>query len=427
MQRPETSRRVQPAGTIVVGAGLAGLVCARELMRQGRPVLILEAEEAVGGRVRTEVTSEGYRLDRGFQVIFAAYPALLRHISLPSLMPRYFASGTEIVVDGRTLTVGHPIYDPGALWKTVRSGLVKPRDIPALSSLLWRYRALGDAPLPENGQTTRQTLEDAGASATLIDNVLTPFYGGVSFDRSLGNDASFFGLVLRSLTVGRSFIPAMGMQRLPQVLAERLPPGTIQTASPVERLLIDDGAVRGVVTGGREIEAVAVVLATDAATAHELTGLDLPTGRRTGTTGYFASDRPLYDTRRTVVHSDEGLVNEVVQLTSIAPEYAPPGRHLLCANVLHEMDGTDEVILRRILDDLRDRFPGADRVSLDPVGVIRIPYAQFDQPPGIYARLPGPRTAIDRLYLAGEYLHSSSIQGAIRGGEMAAAAVLRSS
>ena len=160
--------------------------------------------------------------------------------------------------------------------------------------------------------------------------------------------------------------------------------------------------------------------------AAQLTGSETPPGRRGGTTVYFAGDRPLYDGRRTVVHAGESLVNEVVQLTNVAPEYAPPGRHLFCANVLSEMDGSDEDIARRVEDDLREWFPGAGSARFEPVGVVRVPYAQFEQPPGIYGRLPAARTSTPGLYLAGEYLHSSSIQGAMRGGEMAAAAVLRS-
>ena len=54
---------------IIIGAGMAGLACATWLHRAGRAVLVLEAADAAGGRVRTDVTPEGFRLDRGFQVM----------------------------------------------------------------------------------------------------------------------------------------------------------------------------------------------------------------------------------------------------------------------------------------------------------------------------------------------------------------------
>src|SRR5690606_20820942 len=58
---------------VVVGAGLAGLACATTLHRAGRPVRVLEAADGVGGRVRTDIV-DGFRLDRGFQVLLTAYP-----------------------------------------------------------------------------------------------------------------------------------------------------------------------------------------------------------------------------------------------------------------------------------------------------------------------------------------------------------------
>jgi monoamine oxidase len=41
---------------IVVGAGVAGLTCARLLSQTGARVLVLEAADSLGGRVRTDVT-----------------------------------------------------------------------------------------------------------------------------------------------------------------------------------------------------------------------------------------------------------------------------------------------------------------------------------------------------------------------------------
>ncbi|MFM7829898.1 MAG: FAD-dependent oxidoreductase, partial [Actinomycetota bacterium] len=52
---------------VVIGAGLAGLAAAREIRKRNRSVIVLEAQDGVGGRVRTDKV-DGYLLDRGFQV-----------------------------------------------------------------------------------------------------------------------------------------------------------------------------------------------------------------------------------------------------------------------------------------------------------------------------------------------------------------------
>ncbi|MGA8846471.1 MAG: FAD-dependent oxidoreductase, partial [Nocardioides sp.] len=56
------------ADVVVVGAGLAGLRCAVELVASGHEVVVLEAEDEVGGRIRTERV-EGFQVDRGFQLL----------------------------------------------------------------------------------------------------------------------------------------------------------------------------------------------------------------------------------------------------------------------------------------------------------------------------------------------------------------------
>src|SRR3954451_22219000 len=76
---------------LVVGAGLAGLACARRLTAAGVTVSVLEAAETVGGRVRTDVV-DGFRCDVGFQLINPAYPEVRRgaDVAAPQLraLPR---------------------------------------------------------------------------------------------------------------------------------------------------------------------------------------------------------------------------------------------------------------------------------------------------------------------------------------------------
>ena len=55
----------------VIGAGLAGLTCARALEESGLSVRVLERTARVGGRVGTDVI-DGFRCDRGFQFSMSA-------------------------------------------------------------------------------------------------------------------------------------------------------------------------------------------------------------------------------------------------------------------------------------------------------------------------------------------------------------------
>ena len=75
---------------VIIGAGLSGLACARVLRRAGLKVSIYEASDGVGGRVRTDEV-EGFRLDRGFQVMLPSYPEARRvlHYDDLKLMPFY--------------------------------------------------------------------------------------------------------------------------------------------------------------------------------------------------------------------------------------------------------------------------------------------------------------------------------------------------
>src|SRR5438552_11160508 len=85
---------------LIVGAGLAGLACARRLREVGIPFQILEAADGVGGRVRTDIV-DGFRLDRGFQTLLTAYPEAQRLLDYAALDLQPFAPGALIRYDGR--------------------------------------------------------------------------------------------------------------------------------------------------------------------------------------------------------------------------------------------------------------------------------------------------------------------------------------
>ena len=79
----------------VVGAGLAGLAAANELSRLGHQVTVLEASDGPGGRVRTDEV-DGYRLDRGFQILLDAYPEANAQLDYEALNLKPFSPGAMI-------------------------------------------------------------------------------------------------------------------------------------------------------------------------------------------------------------------------------------------------------------------------------------------------------------------------------------------
>src|SRR5438270_7408292 len=110
-----------PADVMIVGAGLAGLACARRLREIGISVLILEATDGIGGRVRTD-TLDGFRLDRGFQVLLTAYPEAQRTLDSGPLDLRPFYPGALIRYRGKF----HRLADPRKRPLAGLAGLATP-------------------------------------------------------------------------------------------------------------------------------------------------------------------------------------------------------------------------------------------------------------------------------------------------------------
>jgi hypothetical protein len=62
--------------------------------------------------------------------------------------------------------------------------------------------------------------------------------------------------------------------------------------------------------------------------------------------------------------------------------------------------------------------------ALTPVAVERVPWSQYPQPPGAAARRADVALPLAGLFRASEAAHTSSLEGAARGGVLAARAVL---
>src|SRR5919197_5615544 len=98
-------------GVYVIGAGLAGLSCARHLLDHGVNATVLEAADGVGGRVRTDLV-DGFLLDRGFQVLLTAYPEARQLLDYRELELHAFEPGALVRIGGRLVRLGDPLPPP---------------------------------------------------------------------------------------------------------------------------------------------------------------------------------------------------------------------------------------------------------------------------------------------------------------------------
>ena len=117
---------------VVVGAGVAGLSCARELARLGLDVVLLEAAERVGGRVTSDDV-DGFVVDRGFQVLNPAYPNLRKVVPMGRLGLRSFPRQVRVRTGDRLVELNDPSRRPGRLPAALASGHAARTLTPAVS------------------------------------------------------------------------------------------------------------------------------------------------------------------------------------------------------------------------------------------------------------------------------------------------------
>lgn len=403
---------VERTDVVVVGAGLAGLVCAAELQSRGIDTRLLEAADDVGGRVRTDVV-DGHLCDVGFQLLNPAYPAVKRLVDVEALQLRPFAAGVRVRRGSGSVTLGDPRREPGLLLSTLRSGLLTPREIAGLARWVAPVMVGAQRSLRGVDVTLTESLDAAGVRGPLREQVLEPFLAGVLADDSGTTSAQYVKLLIRSFLLGTPAVPKDGMRALPAQLASRLtrPPETSVRVHGV-----DPGASGATVRADSgAVDARAVVVATDNRDAADL-GV-VPAAAMGGLiTWWFSTPAGMPQDRLLTVDGDRGPVVNTAVMSAAAPEYAPEGRDLVQVTTLAGAGLTDAAALAEA-----GRLWRVDTGDWNLVVRHDVTRALPKSPPPLNARQPVARG--NGLFVCGDHRDTPSIQGAMVSGRRAAAAV----
>ncbi len=411
-----------PGRVAVVGAGLSGLRCAGLLAERGFEVSVFEASDRVGGRVRTDEV-DGFRLDRGFQVLLTSYPEARKAFDFEALDLGRFEPGALIRHDERFVPLVDPLRRPGGALPSLASPVGTLRDRVRLARM--RFALSGRDPeqiAAEPQVPAGRYLEDLGFSADMVESFFRPFFGGVLIDPDLATSSALLKLYFGYFSTGDASLPAGGMGRLAEQLADRLPPGAVVLGAAIEE--VTGESVR--LADGTVHRADAVVVATDERSAARLLRRPDPGPGSVTACLYFdapegdASSRTLFLAGR-----DPGPVNEVAIPSSVASGYAPAGRSLVSVSAVGEQALRDD-LAGAVRSQLGNWFGHGRVAGWHHLDTVIVTDALPPFPPGRFApgRIPSRQGA--GAFACGDYMESPSIQGALVSGRRAAEAVASS-
>ena len=401
------------ADVVIVGAGLTGLRAALEVSRAGLSVLVVERNNAVGGRMQTS-NVRGALLDHGFQVLLPAYPEFKTLPSLTSLQCKSFTAGARVRFDSKWYDVVDPRQHLGHFLRAARHPLGSISDLVRFGVYV---QTCASNSITLSDLTTAQMVDRWNLSERFASGFLKPFLRGVLLDPMLNSNAALARFYLKTFSRGAAALPAGGIQALPELLANALGRQHVLLQTPVTSVTRN----RVILENGDDLSCRYVICASDALAAAALGGPEQTVPYNGTTTMYFLADRPPYPEPILALDGDGmGPINNLAVLSNVQPGYAPSGKALISASVLGSLLRISETELLTAAKQQLHSWFGAQTADWEHVQNIRIPAALPARP-----RISSGWTCRDGVFYAGDYLSYGSQNGALMAGREVAHAVCR--
>ncbi|RKR82952.1 flavin-dependent amine oxidoreductase [Mucilaginibacter gracilis] len=408
------------ADVIIIGAGLAGLTAARVLKEAGKSVLIIEASDAVGGRVRTDEVN-GFLLDRGFQVLLTAYPETKRFLDYEALQLCSFDPGALLLSEGGVSKIGDPLRQPTALISTLFSSAGTFADKMRMLRLKIKLsRKSIEEIFSEKEIATIDYLKKEGFSETILSNFFKPFMAGIFLEYQLSTSSRMFEFVFKMFSEGDAAIPAKGMGMIPFQLASGLSANEIIFNHKVEQILGNTVTT----VSGTTYQANYILIATNQ--------ISLPapyqqvvTKYRSVTNMYFTASQKPYTSPLIALNTLNGkLVNNIAVMNQISPGYSTNGDALISLSLIgNHAEANETELQERVRAELKRWYPEADKWK--HLKTYHINYALPDDDE--VSNEPKNKTIrlIAQCFICGDHLMNGSINAAMRSGRLAAESIIK--
>ncbi len=412
---------------IVIGGGLAGLAAAAALGGAGYRVHLLEARPFLGGRA-TSYQAGGETIDNCQHVLLRCCVNLLDFYS------RLGVAG-DIVFYREFYFI-----EPGGRCSVMRRSLpsflglhfLNFSEKLAVARALLAIRKEHSTRSDLESITMQQWLEEKRQPARAIER----FWRQVlvsAINEDLDRMAAIHGfqVFLLGFLSNPEFyqmgVPAVPLARLYAAEAwKKLGSVEILPRTPAQRVVIENGEVRGLATAGGELRADFYVSAVPfdriAALAPDLASelaADLAAFEHSPITGiHLWFDRPI----TALPHAT--LLDRTIQWMFNKSQ----GRYIeLVVSASRSLVETKrEDVIALALRELSEFFPAVKEAGLEKSHVVKEIRATFSAKPGLEAHRSGNRTSIRNLFLAGDWTRSgwpATMEGAVRSGYLAAEAV----
>ncbi len=394
---------ITESDVVIVGAGLAGLRCAQLLSQAGLHVVVIEKSDRVGGRLSSFAVN-GFIIDDGFQLINPSYPELRDSKVLNGFDLRSYDSTLSFISKNTSYELGDPRHHPIRAIKGLLNSPLGVSDSLALLKLFMSSNFKTSKQLI-NGvdESTLDGFETAGISTKAVNDVLQPFLRGTLLSNELDTSFNFTKLLLKSFIKGRPGTHPRGIAALPEALAALSPKVQIDFNSPVRSIRSHE-----VHTENDSYHAKYVVVATDGSTASSLTDAAEPEWMTQ--TSWWWSLPKLSTSSGLRIDLDERLLSSALDISSVAPERSPSNKSLV-ATPANNVAPTSQ-----LEQTARESVARTYGVSLTDVELVTTTYVTHALPK---IRPPLRLTndhSVNGVYLAGDYLETASIQGAMKSG-----------